>query len=424
MEARVFLSRLWVLMLTVFVDMIGFLIVLPLLPFYAEDLGAGPTVVGVLIAAFPFGQVAAAPLWGRLSDRYGRRPMILGGLLVAAVAYVVFESAPYLVERGAIEPRHALWLLFLSRLVQGGGAGTVGVVQAYLSDSVPRDSRATAFGWLTAAASAGVTIGPAIGSLAKSQGWVGPGYLAAGLCVLNFLFGLIWLPEPLPPGRREEKPPTPRGATRRVILDVATRPAGRLGALVWIYSLGMMAFMAMNGVIALYLERVFDASETNIGWYYTYVGAVSVLMRTLILGPVLRRRGEVGTLRLGLVAIACGLIALTLAGSLWQLALAALFIPVGTALLFPATTSMLSHRAADGQTGLILGVQQSYGGVSRMIGPLWAGAAFQYIGIRSPFYLAAGLVLAVWLFSRVVRDDEPVADPGADVEVTVPVEPA
>ena len=141
MNVREFVSRLWVLMLTVFVDMIGFLIVLPLLPFYAERLGGDPTMVGVLISAFAFGQVAAAPLWGRLSDRYGRRPMILGGLLIAAAAYVIFESAT------------AVWLLFVSRLVQGGGAGTVGVVQAYLSDSVPRDERAKALGWLTAAPS-------------------------------------------------------------------------------------------------------------------------------------------------------------------------------------------------------------------------------------------------------------------------------
>jgi multidrug resistance protein len=411
MRVRDFVSRLWVLILTVFVDMIGFLIVLPLLPFYAEELGAGPLWVGTLVAAFAVGQVAAAPLWGRLSDRYGRRPMILAGLLIAALAYVVFESAT------------AVWLLFVSRLVQGAGAGTVGVVQAYLSDSVPREGRAKAFGWLTAATSAGVMIGPAIGSLAAARGWVGPGYLAAGLCVLNFLFGLIWLPEPLSKGRREEKPTTPAGATREAIMEVLRRPAGPVGALVWIYSFGMMAFMAMNGVIALYLERVFGVTVATIGWFYTYVGGVSLVMRTLILGPTIKRLGEVGTLRLGLLAIAGGLVSLTLAGSFLQLAMAAMLVPVGTALLFPATTSMVSHRAAEGRTGLILGVQQSFGGVSRMIGPLWAGAAFQFLGIRSPFYLAAGLLLLVWVFSRVVREDEPPTEVVPEVETAVPAEP-
>ena len=411
MNAREFVSRLWVLMLTVFVDMIGFLIVLPLLPFYAEKLGADPTRVGALIAAFAVGQVAAAPLWGRLSDRYGRRPMILAGLLISAVAYVVFESAS------------EVWMLFLSRLVQGGGAGTVGVVQAYLSDSVPRQGRAKALGWLTAATSAGVMIGPAIGSLAAARGWIGPGYLAAGLCVLNFLFGLIWLPEPLTAQRRGERPRTPPGATRRAAMEILSRPAGPVGALVWIYSFGMMAFMAMNGVIALYLERAFGATVATIGWFYTYVGGVSLVMRTVILGPVVSRLGEVGTLRLGLLAIAGGLVSLTMATSLLQLALAAMFVPIGTALLFPATTSMVSHRAADGQTGLMLGLQQSFGGVARMIGPLWAGAAFQFLGIRSPFYLAAGLVVLVWLFSRVLSDDEPPIEMVPEVETAVPAEP-
>jgi multidrug resistance protein len=412
MRAGEFVARLWVLMLTVFVDMIGFLIVLPLLPFYAEKLGADPTRVGALVAIFAVGQLASAPLWGRLSDRLGRRPMILAGLLISAVSYIVFESAI------------TVWMLFLSRFVQGTGGGTVGVVQAYLSDSVERQERAKALGWLTAATSAGVMIGPAIGSLAASLGWVGPGYLAAGLCVLNFLFGLIWLPEPLTSRRRGEKPDTPSGATRTAILEVLLRPAGPVGALIWIYSFVMMAFMAMNGVIALYLERAFGVTEATIGWFYTYVGGVSLVMRTLILAPTVKRLGEVATLRLGLLSIAGGMVCLTLAANFLQLAMAALFVPVGTALLFPAVTSMVSHRATEGQTGLILGVQQSFGGVARMLGPLWAGAAFQYFGIHSPFYLAGGLVLAVWLFSRVVREDEPADELTADAEVAVPNEPA
>ncbi len=206
--------------------------------------------------------------------------------------------------------------------------------------------------------------------------------------------------------------------------EILRRPTGRVGALVWIYSFGMMAFMAMNGVLALYLERAFGVTEATIGWFYTYVGGVSLLMRTLILGPAVRRLGEVGTLRLGLLSIATGLAAVALAANLWQLAVAAAFIPIGTALLFPATTSMVSHRAGEGRTGLMLGVQQSYGGVARMLGPLWAGAAFQFLGIRSPFFLAAGLVLAVWLFSRVVRDEEPIDEAGGEVDGVVPVEPA
>lgn len=393
MNAGEFVRRLWVLMLTVMVDMIGFLIVLPLLPFYAEKLGASPTKVGALVSIFAFAQMATAPLWGKLSDRFGRRPMIISGLLISAVSYVVFESAG------------TVWLLFVSRFVQGCGAGTVGVVQAYVSDSVPRTDRAKALGWLSAATSAGVMIGPAIGSLAAAWGVLGPGYVAAGLCVLNMIFAFIWLPESSDRGA-EKRPAPPKGATKRALVDVLRRPTGSIGSLVWIYSFGMMAFMAMNAVLALFLERRFGVDETTIGWFYVYVGAVSLIMRSFLLGPAIRRLGEVGSLRLGALAIAIGLGVIPLARTIPELAVAVLLVPVGTALLFPATTSLVSHRAPKDQTGLFLGVQQSVGGVSRMIGPLWSGAAFQHLGITAPFFLAAGLMLLVRFFATVVREDE------------------
>jgi predicted MFS family arabinose efflux permease len=380
-------------MLTVFVDMIGFLIVLPLLPFYAERLGANPTNIGALVATFAVAQLASAPLWGRLSDRYGRRPMILGGLLVSAVSYVVFEGAT------------TVWLLFLSRFVQGVGAGTVGVVQAYVSDSVDSEDRAKALGWLTAATSAGVMIGPAIGSLAKAYGLIGPGYLAAGLCVLNFLFALIWLPESERGKTERQQQPQPPGAMRQAFLEVLRRPRGPVGSMVWIYAFGMMAFMAMNAVFALYLERRFGITEETIGWFFVYVGAVSLIMRSLVLGPAVRRFGELRVLRAGAISMALGFAGIPFARSLLEFGLAVLLIPVGTALLFPATTSQVSRRADASQVGLLLGVQQTFGGIARMIGPLWSGVVFQHIGIKSPFWFAAGLMLCLRFFAGGVGED-------------------
>jgi MFS family permease len=407
MDPRDFMRRLWVLMLTVFVDMIGFLIVLPLLPFYAEELGASPFLVGALVSVFALAQLSAAPLWGRLSDRYGRRPAILGGLLISAVAYVLFEAAGSVV------------VLFLSRLVQGAGAGTVGVVQAYVSDVVPAKDRAKALGWLTAAASAGVMIGPAIGSLAAAVGTIGPGYLAAGLCVLNLLFGSLWLPETVAKTTSGTVQPAVRGSARRQFMSILRHPSGRVAAPVWIYAMGMMAFMAMNGVLALYLERRFGVTVKTIGWFFVYVGAVSVVMRTIVLGPMVRRFGEVRTLRMGIVCVGLGLATLPLARNFYELALTVLLIPVGTALLFPSTTSIVSHRAEAHQTGLVLGVQQAYGGIARMVGPLWAGAAFQHLGIRTPFWLAALLMGLVWVFSRTVREEGTTEDLSGEVETPI-----
>jgi multidrug resistance protein len=410
MDARDFIRRLWVLMLTVFVDMIGFLIVLPLLPFYAEKLGADAVDVGALISIFAAAQLASSPLWGRMSDRYGRRPMILAGLMISAVSYLLFESA------------NTVWLLFLSRFVQGMGAGTVGVVQAYLSDSVPAADRAKALGWLTAATSAGVMLGPAIGSLSAAYGLIGPGYLAAILCVLIFLFAWRWLPES---SQRQAGPrPKPeKGATRKAMMEVLQRPTTGVGALVWIYALGMMAFMAMNGVLALYLERRFGINEKTIGWFFVYVGGISVVMRTLVLGPMVRRFGEIRVLRVGAISMALSLAFLPLCRSLMELAFAVLLMPIGTALLFPTTTSLVSRRAPANQTGLVLGVQQSFGGIARMIGPLWAGAVFQHVGIRSPFWIAAGVMLSVRAFASWVRSEPDATEESVPTEDLPPTEP-
>lgn len=410
MDARDFIKRLWVLMLTVFVDMIGFLIVLPLLPFYAERLGADAVSVGALVSIFAAAQLASSPLWGRLSDRYGRRPMILGGLIISAISYLLFESAA------------TVWMLFLSRFVQGMGAGTVGVVQAYLSDSVPSEDRAKALGWLTAATSAGVMIGPAIGSLSAAYGLIGPGYLAAILCVLNFFFALMWLPES---ADREsgQKQHSSKGATRRVMADVLRHPKGQVGSVVWIYAMGMMAFMAMNGVLALFLERKFGINEKTIGWFFVYVGGISLIMRTVILGPVVRRFGEVWVMRAGALSMALSLAIIPLTGSIPALAFAVLLMPVGTALLFPTSTSLVSRRAAPKETGLTLGVHQAFGGVARMIGPLWAGLAFEHIGIRSPFWIAAAVMLFVRIFASSVKDDDdPEKQAGGGVETPIAAE--
>lgn len=382
MSNREALAKIWVLMATVFVDMLGFFIILPLLPFYAEKLGADPIRVGALVSMFALAQLVSAPLWGRLSDHYGRRPMILTGLLVAAVAYSIFEVAD------------SVWLLFLSRFVQGAASGTTGVIQAYVSDSIAREERAKALGWLTAATSAGVMMGPVVGSLAVGR--IGPGYLAAAVCVLNFAFGWRWLPEAKKSAASVTKTP---GSTRRAIVEFVLHPGKPLPRLIWVYTFGMMSFMAMNGVFALYLERVFGINERTIGWFFMYVGGVSLIMRSVLLGPAVAWLGERKAMRAGALAVAAGMALAPFAGSIWTMCAAITLVPLGTALLFPTTTSLVSQRAPEGQTGMLMGVQQSFGGVSRMVGPIWAGAVFQFIGIRWPFWLAAILMVFAFLIA-------------------------
>lgn len=412
MESRS-IKQISVLMATVFVDMIGFTMVLPLLPFYATRLGADASLVGILIAAHPFAQLAVSPFWGRLSDRYGRRPLILAGLMASAAAYVLFGLA------------ESLWLLFASRLVQGAGGGITGVVQAYVADSVGPEERTKALGWLTAATSAGVMIGPASGSLATYLGPEGPGFMAAGLCVLNILFAWKWLPEPRKESQTAElsaqsgppKPPVPKRSLRSSFAEVLFHPTAPVSALIWVYAIGMMAFMAMNGVLGLYLKDIFGITEKTIGYFYAYVGGISLVMRGLLLGPAVRRFGEVGVTRLGAASLVLGLAGIPFVTNVVGLALIIVFVPVGTALLFPATTSLVSRGSSRSETGQILGVQQSFGGVARMIGPLWAGFVYQQFGKRYPFWMAAALMLSVSFLTLRLQREERRAAPVGEVKV-------
>jgi len=434
-----FMRRIWVLMTTVFVDMIGFLIVLPLLPYYGERFGATETTIGLLISTFAFAQLTSSPLWGRLSDRVGRRPVILGSLLVSAGAFILFGLA------------ESVWVLFFSRFVQGIGGGTTGVLQAYVSDSAPPEQRTKALGWVTAATSAGVMVGPLIGSQATKLGEEWPGFIAAALCLLNFAFAWRLLPEsigdedtapdaataagtaaagdradPRPADEATYGEPSPKGASlRRAILEVLVHPAAERSRLIWIYALGMMAFMAMNGVIVLYLDRVFGVTAENIGWFYTYVGGVSLLMRALVLGPVNERLGDVKTMRLGALCLALGLGIAPWPEQIVGLAAVILLVPVGTALLFPATTALVSRHSVRRETGQNLGVQQAFGGVMRMVGPIWSTAVFEHVGWDAPFWLASGLMVGVLAISLGLHGPpRREKTPAAAVAEAPPVEPA
>src|SRR5690606_20785270 len=170
-------------MITAFVDMVGLLMVVPLLPFYAMELGGAGMIVGVLVSSYAVAQLVSAPLWGRVSDRYGRRPALLAGLAFSAVAYVIFSYAG------------STLVLLLSRLVQGAGGGTTGVIQAYVADATEPENRARSLGWISAATNLGVAIGPVLGSLTYTLGREAPGLFAAGLCLLNMTFAWRFLKE-------------------------------------------------------------------------------------------------------------------------------------------------------------------------------------------------------------------------------------
>ncbi|TFG45579.1 MAG: MFS transporter [Gemmatimonadales bacterium] len=373
------LRKLLVLIAASAVDMIGFAIVLPLLPFYAENLNASYATIGWIIASFSIAQLIAAPLWGRVSDRYGRRPALLIGLSASAVAYVVFGLASTVT-----------WL-FLSRIIQGAGGGTTGVAQAYVADSIPAAGRARALGWLSAATSLGVMIGPVIGSLAAHWGREAPGFVAAGLCLANVAFAWRYLPESRRPGEHT----APRKPVWHAAWQVFRRPGTTVARLVWIYAVGMLAFTCLTSVLPLFLGAEYGVTEKTIGYFFLYVGALSLIMRSIFLGPIVDRIGEAWAMRIGGACLVVGLLLYPAVSTLLGLALIIPFVPIGTALLFPSTTALMSRAAEKSELGTVMGSAQTFAGIARVVAPILATRAFQDYGHNWPFYMAAATVALV-----------------------------
>ena len=284
-EVRKIPAKLFTLMATAFMDMVGLLMIIPLLPFYVKELGgSGVDVLGLhfgigsisgfIVASFTVAQLISAPMWGRLSDRVGRRPVLLIALGAAGIAYLIFGFA------------HSLFLLFLSRMVQGAGGGTVGVIQAYVADSTDPKDRARALGWLSATTNLGVALGPVLGTFAIALGQrdlmpgsgtllVGramPGIIAAGLCVLNMIFVARFLKESRESSTQPQAGyvrPTARQAIWRVISQ-SSMPSSRL---ILIYAISIGAYQGSFSVLALFLNARFQVTEQTIGYFFMYLGS-------------------------------------------------------------------------------------------------------------------------------------------------------
>jgi MFS family permease len=376
-------------MVTAFMDMVGLLMVLPLLPFFVKDLGAGGLVVGLLVSSFSIAQLLMAPVWGRLSDHYGRRPALLIGLTASAIAFVIFAFA------------HSLWLLFLMRIVQGAGGGTVSVIQAYVADAVAPKDRAKGLGWLSAATNAGVALGPLLGGLALNLGRSGPGLLAASLCVINIVFAWRYLRESrdMTEAAAVRSQPKVAGRSRQAVWRVVSHPAEPASRLIWIYSIAIGAFQGITSILALYLAARFGVTAHTIGYFFAYIGVLSVVARALILGRAVDRFGEARLSRLGSSLLALGLALLPFMRpadnpllTYLPLALAVALLPLGTAFTFPCVTALLSRVVPSSERGLYMGVQQTFGGASRVLFPIVYGFLFDRV-VEAPFLLGAVLVV-------------------------------
>ena len=335
----------------------------------------------MLISAFSIAQLLSAPLWGKLSDRHGRRPVIVMALAISAVSYIVFAFA------------QSLWLLFLSRAVQGLGGGTVGVIQAYVADTSEPEERAKGLGWLSAATSLGAIVGPALGSvLAATFGRSAPGLGAAALCILNLGFAWRYLAESREM-RTTGSHSVPGTTTELSPWRVLLRPGEMAARLVWTYAIAIGAFYGIVAVFTMFLGRQFGIGEKSIGYFFMWFGAAGVIVRTTLVGPAVRRLGEAQMARGGLVLLAAGLILFPFSRGYALLLTSMTLIPLGTAFTFPAVTALLSRVVSSRERGLYMGAQQTVGGVSRVLFQWWNGWAFDHVGMAAPFVVSGVLAL-------------------------------
>ncbi len=380
------------LFLIVFVDLVGFGLVIPLLPFYALRFAASPEQVTVLLAIYSLMQLFTAPLWGRLSDRVGRRPVLMVSMAASVLAYIWIGSAT------------ALWMLYAARALAGACAGNIAAAQAYIADVTKPEDRARGMGLIGAAFGLGFIIGPALGGLLAGNNPATadvetPAWVAAGLSFLALSGVALLLRESRPAGQRDGGPSRSRLAA---ILGVLGRPA--LSRLILIFFLVILAFAGMESTFALWAIGQFGWGPRQVGYVFSYVGILSAILQGGLIGRLTQLFGEERLLFCGLALIGAGLLTLPFARSLAVLTPAISALAVGMGLTQPSLTSLISRRAGRDEQGEVLGVSQSVGSLSRVVGPAAAGFFFGEFGRNAAFFWGAVLVVAALLVAlRLIR---------------------
>ncbi len=361
-------------------DLIGFGIVLPILPVYAERFDAGPATAAMIVAAFSAAQFVAAPLWGRLSDRVGRRPVLIAALIGSTIGSLLTGLAG------------ALWLLFFARVVDGASGTAYSVAQAAVSDIASPAARPRLLGLLGAAFGLGFVAGPIIGSVAALGSDRLPFFIAAALSAANAVLAYRSVPE-THTGRSSQATPSWRGQLR------AASAAGLLSLLL-VALVTMTAFSAFEGTLALLLDARFELEASSIYGTFAVIGIGLVLVQTQVVGPTIDHLGEQRALMGSLMVTAAGMALLAPDAAGWIMGIALALLVLGQGVTSPALSSLVVDRAGDAR-GAALGMQQSAGALGRIIGPAAGGLLFEHVGIGWPYGVAAVLMaIAVGLAAR------------------------
>jgi MFS family permease len=381
-------SALGILFLVVFVDLLGFGMVIPVMPLYAERLGASEAWIGLLSTGYSLMQLVFAPIWGGLSDRIGRRPVLLLSIAMTAVAFLLYGLADSFV------------MLLASRLFAGIATANIAIAQAYVADVTPPEARARGMGLIGAAFGLGFVLGPAIGGLLTGISLGAPGWAAAGLSLANGLAAFFVLAEP------ERRVASGHRGRVAALVEELARPGIR--RLLACYFLSVLAFSAMEATFALLARERYSLDQQHVNYVFAYIGVVVVVVQGGLVGPLTRRFGEVRLLVAGTVLQALALATLPYAPGGGGLLAACVPLAAGSGLAQPALTALLSRFARVEDQGGTLGIGQSASAFGRILGPeagTWSFSRWPAV----PYLAGAGLMAAAAVLGATIRRAPPEA---------------
>ena len=382
------------LFIIVVIDLIGFGIVIPLLPFYAEHFNADPATVGLVMATYSFTQFLAAPFWGRTSDRTGRRPVLLVTLFGGALAYLMLAFAD------------SLWMLFAARALGGAMAGNISTAFAYVADITTRENRAKGMGMIGAAFGLGFIIGPALGGLLAgpdpiNADYRSPALAGAGLSLAALILALVRLKESLSPEIRRRIAARPRRGRLKQFSDALVDR--NVGLLIALSFFATFAFAGLEATFAMWSRRQFSWGPEQNGYLFAFVGVVSALIQGGLIGRLAKRFGETRLIIQGAGALCLGIGLIPFSSTVPMLIIAMLIAAYGFSVISPALNSAISLRVGEGEQGSMMGVTRSATTLARVAGPAVAGGLFALLGRDWPYYAAAAVMLVVMLAAARAR---------------------
>ena len=387
------MSPLFVIFFTVFIDMVGFGIVIPVLPLYAEHFHATPVQIGWLTGIYSGMQIIFVPILGRLSDRFGRRPILIVSLLGTALGFLIMGWAT------------SLTLLFVARIIDGASGGNIATAQAYIADVSTPENRSRSMGVIGAAFGLGFTFGPMIGGILSRISYGAPFYFAAGLAAVNVALLYFILPESLSAEYRSQ----PHARTR--LAEVFQHGNARMfGTIVATYLFTVTGFAIMTTLFALFTEKQFGFDARHTGYVFGFIGILSVILQGGLIGRLVKRFGETALARTGLLLLATALALLPLVPTVPMLLAVCAALAIANGLVNPTLNGLASQMIDRSWQGRALGMMQSAGSVGRLVGPLLGGWLLMFdLGqpithyARTPFFAAAAILLIAFVLAFSVR---------------------